>query len=171
MKIVFTGPESTGKTTLSSWLSNEAGIPLVSEMARIYLQPIGLDYTAHHVREIGLLQHFEENQYKKQHKQIICDTDLLTILIWLEVKFNIADDHLLDLWLSSPVDLYFLCMPDIPWVDDPLRESPLDRDQLSGLYKKYLIKYQKTYAEVSGPIIQRQEIIKSQMFEVCGIRF
>lgn len=57
------------KTTLSEWLSNESGIPLVSEMARIYLEPIGLDYTAHHVKEVGLLQHFEENQYKNNiHK-------------------------------------------------------------------------------------------------------
>lgn len=60
---------------------------------------------------------------------------------------------------------------DIPWVDDPLRESPQDRDELSVLYKQYLIKYQKPFVEVSGQITQRQEIIKSQMFEVCGIRF
>ncbi len=36
-KIVFTGPESTGKTTLSEWFSVYAGYRLVPEYARTYL--------------------------------------------------------------------------------------------------------------------------------------
>ena len=37
LKIAFTGPESSGKSTLSSWLSAEIKLPLIEEYAREYL--------------------------------------------------------------------------------------------------------------------------------------
>lgn len=171
MKIVFTGPECTGKSTISAWLSEETRLPLVSEVARNYLDHIGTDYTIEHVREIGILQHYEESLHQKRHQHIICDTDVLTVIIWMGFKYHVTDDYLFDLWLNSSEEMYFLCYPDFPWEEDPLRENPHDRDQLFDLYRQYLTKYKKPYVELSGPLEHRQEIVKSQIFEILGKHF
>lgn len=161
MKIVFTGPESSGKSTLANWSSKIYGLPLVPEVARYYLSALNTPYQAPHVREIGLLQHFEEKLYNAKHQNIICDTDLLTIVIWLEVKFGIYDDHLTETWKQSQVDLYFLCHPDIPWEADPMRENPHDRDELLERHLQYLNQYQKHYVLLTGGLEKRQEVIKN----------
>ena len=38
LKIAFTGPESSGKTTLSEWVSQTYNMDLVEEYAREYLK-------------------------------------------------------------------------------------------------------------------------------------
>ncbi|MBK9566927.1 MAG: AAA family ATPase [Saprospiraceae bacterium] len=38
MKIVFTGPESSGKTTMANWSSDLSGMCLVKEVAREYME-------------------------------------------------------------------------------------------------------------------------------------
>jgi nicotinamide riboside kinase len=43
MRIAFTGPESSGKTTFSKWLSNELSDSVcISEFAREYLEQRGI---------------------------------------------------------------------------------------------------------------------------------
>ncbi|MBK8054212.1 MAG: ATP-binding protein [Saprospiraceae bacterium] len=168
MKIVFTGPESTGKSTIATWLSQLSGIYLVKEVAREYMESLEIPYEASHVREIGLLQQFDENLRLIQHRDIICDTDLLTIIIWLQVKYNFMDQHLLDMWVNSTQDLYFLCLPDIPWEADPLRENPHNRDELFTVYQNYLIQHKKPFVLLSGSIQDRQEFVCKTISNLTG---
>ena len=43
-KVVFTGPECSGKSTLSSAIANKFNLPLVKEYAREYLNNLNREY-------------------------------------------------------------------------------------------------------------------------------
>lgn len=49
------------------------------------------------------------------------------------------------------IDLYLLCLPDIPWEPDPLRENGGEhRQQLFDAYKNELVKRNLNFIEVGG---------------------
>lgn len=159
MKIVFTGPESTGKTTLASWLSEYTNFKLVPEIARDVLSLTNGLYGRETVREIGLMQNNRESFAASQFSDIICDTDLLTIIIWQEEKYGKYDDDFYQWWMNSSVDLYFLCTPDIPWEADILRENPKDRDRLFEKYQQFIDISGKPYNVLNGTLQNRKDDI------------
>ena len=61
-KIVLTGPESSGKTTLAQFLSRELDHPWVPEFAREYLTQINRPYTSTDLLEIARGQIQAEEQ-------------------------------------------------------------------------------------------------------------
>ncbi|HHX83500.1 MAG TPA: ATP-binding protein [Pseudomonadaceae bacterium] len=143
--LVTTGPESAGKTTLARDLARHLHWPLVSEQSRPYLnelylrQPAG-SYTQADLLAIARQQwQTEQRLLTEGHGQLVCDTDLLVILVWSEVKYGYCEAALLELFersLQVPRH-YLLCAPDIPWEEDPLRESPHDR---AALLQRYIDK-------------------------------
>lgn len=142
VKIVITGPESSGKTTLSTALADHFGVSLVQEMAREYLINAGGMYEMQDLDSIALEQVRAEDKIISENNRILlCDTDILTIKIWAEDKFGRSSKMILDLMARNRVDLYLLCHPDIPWEPDPLRENPHDRDRILDIYKKELESY------------------------------
>jgi len=163
MKFVFTGPESSGKTTLAEWASKQFGIPLVQEMSRIFFENRSNQYNKDDVREIGLLQRWEEIYVAKNVNHIICDTDILTVMIWQYEKYGLADEFFVQEWEKPNVDLYFHCTPDLPWEYDPLRENEHDRDRLFAIYTSYLIQFKKAFVVLSGTLAERQATISSTM--------
>lgn len=169
MKIVFTGPESSGKTTLANVFCNNYPFQLVKEFAREYMQVIGLDYGPQHVYEMGLLQHWEEETVRSKFEHICCDTDLQNILHWQKVKYGAFDHRLLEMWLASPGDHYFVCSPDIPWQHDPLRENPFDRDVLFDSHIDFLISFNMPYSVLDGSIDARLEKIARDLDSRGGV--
>jgi nicotinamide riboside kinase len=155
-KIVFTGPECSGKTTLAEMLALHFGIPYVREVAREYLQKLQRPYTYDDVLNIALLQMAEEEKMRSQHLQLlICDTDILTNMIWCDDKFHRYEKWLSDAVNMRHVDMYFLCRPDFPWQPDVLREDPHRRENIFDSYKRHLIHYKKRFIELHGDVDQR----------------
>lgn len=150
---VTTGPESSGKTTLAEQLSTALNSPLVTEASRDYLTDLsrrkpGYHYQPDDLLHIARLQHERELQ-ALQHKpaQLVCDTDLLVIVIWSEVRYGTVDPVLSRLFkesLATTQRTYLLCDPRIPWQPDPLRENPHDRN---ALFERYLAKLKALGAE------------------------
>lgn len=159
MKILVTGPESSGKTTISNWISKYYNIPLVMEVARPYLDLRNGQYNYNSLHEIVLLQRFEQLQ-KCSHNTCVHDTDLLTIIIWAQEVFGSYDESWLDMWkLSSNYDLILLCKPDIPWEPDALRENPYDRDRLFDVYRSFLTIHHKEFVVLSGSLEDREKYV------------
>ena len=89
--IVITGPESSGKTTLATQLSAHWTCPCVAEVARSYLKD-KISYQQSDLLEIAKQQQDNESAIlSKRPGRIVCDTDLLVIMIWSEVKYGGCD--------------------------------------------------------------------------------
>ena len=60
LKIAFTGPESSGKSTLSKWISEAYNIDLVKEYARDYLN----DYVPYNQMDLDKIaqEQFNRNE-------------------------------------------------------------------------------------------------------------
>ncbi len=85
-----------------------------------------------------------------QCQGMICDTDLLVLAIWSQEVFRSVPCALRALVSHHHYDHTFLCAPDIPWVADPYRSNPMDRDRLYGLYKTELLKSKRPFTEIRG---------------------
>lgn len=168
IKIVLTGPESTGKTTLAKQLADHFEAALVSEYARQFINALDRDYIESDLLEIAKGQLEKEKQHSENtSKLLICDTDLLTIKIWSEYKYGRCDPKILGWIEDQQYDHYLLCGTDIEWQVDPQRENPEQRIELYEIYKKELNFYKKQFSEIVGNEIQRlqkaTELINSML--------
>lgn len=171
LKVVITGPESSGKTTLAAQLAAHFKAPLVREYARIffnekqspqYVQEDLVDIAKGQINEeTTWLNHMSDSNANKLSPLLICDTDLLTIKIWSNEVFSnislelsqVIDSQIISTNIRS---LYLLCSPqDIPWEFDILRENPDDRDRLFDVYEKELMFYNKNYRTLRGDFQER----------------
>ncbi len=149
-KIAIVGPESTGKSALALALAQHYKTAFVPEMARGYLESIGRDYDFADLKKIAELQLQKELELSQSNEFLICDTTLLVIKIWSQVKYSKVDAYIDQEETSNQYDLYLLTNIDLPWEDDPLREHPNDRAFLFDLYHKALIEKKCSYEIVTG---------------------
>ncbi len=169
LRVVLTGPECTGKTTLIEKLSHHYGIPYIPEFAVEYLnnrKNKKKKYTLEDLQMIAAGQTFSENLFLMttaltEAKITLCDTDILTIKIWAEVVFGKTDEtieNLVNIFAKGrkKENIYFLCSPEgIEWEAHPLRENPNDRDKLFGLYENLLKKQKVKYVVLKGNLEMR----------------
>jgi len=139
-KIVITGPESTGKTTLAEALAAHYRAPLVPEYARTYLEILQPPpYSQADILTIAKAQVAWEEYYLRQTERLLfCDTGLLVLKVWSEFKYGQCDPWILEQIDRRSYDLCFLCGIDVPWEFDPLRESKQDREKLYEIFKSEL---------------------------------
>lgn len=153
-KIILTGPESSGKTTLAYSLASRFNLPLVDEYARVYLQNLNRKYAYHDLETIAHTQN-ARIESATGSQLIICDTDILTIIIWAEDKFGNAAHWMEAYFVNDSDSIYILCKPDFAWVPDDMREDEKRRDLLFEMYKKKLITYGKEYFAIGGTVEER----------------
>ncbi|MEZ4909140.1 MAG: ATP-binding protein [Saprospiraceae bacterium] len=151
-KIVFTGPESTGKTETAFKISERMGYCYAPEYAVEYLEQTSGEYNFEDLYKIGIGQLKTEDAIINNCKSdfFICDTDLITIKIWSKVRFNKVDKRLLSMIRNRYYDHYILCYPDIEWEYAKFRENPDDRDYLFKIYKNQLKYYKKNFSILRG---------------------
>lgn len=157
-KIVIIGPESTGKSTLTSALAEEFKEPFVEEYARQYLENLPREYEYKDLLEIAKGQLALEDQKEKQAANLLfCDTDLHVIQVWSQHKFNKTDPWVLEQISKRNYDLYLLTDIDTPWQDDPLREhpEPVMRRYFMDRYEHLLFSSGIPYVRVSGNHTER----------------
>mgnify|MGYP001263035489 FL=1 len=91
---------------------------------------------------------------------LFADTDLLTLQIWCEYKYNKCHELIKKELLERLPDLYLLCFPDIPWEFDPQRENPHDRFNLFNIYKRKMEELKVDYAIIKGTMSERLKMIE-----------
>ena len=145
-KIIVTGPESSGKTTLCKALSKHFNLPFSKEYAREYLDALNRDYNQDDLLKIAKGQLQAENGIQ------LLDTDLITLKIWSKYKYGSCDK-----WILTQIEkqksenrYYLLCKPDIPWEADPQRENPNNREDIFEIYKKEIASLGHDYFIVDG---------------------
>ncbi len=168
IKIVISGPESTGKSTLAQQLSVALDCPQVKEYARDFLNVLDRPYVYDDLLAITEGQvNLEEQALAAQPRWIVCDTDVLTIKIWADFKYQKCHPSINELVASRPYDYYFLCGTDVAWEPDVLRENPNDRHVLYQNHLKELRRFHKPFTELVGP----PEVRLNRALEVIQKRF
>jgi nicotinamide riboside kinase len=155
IKIGIVGPESTGKSDLATYLANHFNTQFVPEVARDYLNNLGRNYNYDDLLEIAKLQVAAEEKLSTENNILICDTTLLVIKIWSEVKFQKVDSNIQLEEKNRYYDLYLLTNIDLPWEPDPLREHPDKRQYLFDLYHQQLTEKKCAFEIISGQGKQR----------------
>ena len=151
LRIVITGPESSGKSLLAARLARHFSTLWTTEVAREYLTEHGPDYGPKDLLLMAQLQAKQSQELAESSLNLVFDdTDLLTHRIWFLEKYGRPSPAMEAMPLEG--DLYLLCTPDLAWTPDPLREYPreADRQRHFELHKEYLEKEAKPYALVSG---------------------
>ena len=165
MRIAFTGPESSGKTTLSLWLANKlSGSAYFSEFAREYLEEKQLTRaTEEDFKQIATIQCERFTQSKESTCQIF-DTDIFVLRIWNDEVFKLKLPEL-EILPSYKMDIHFLCAPDVEWEADALRSAParVERERLFEKYKIELRNSQVNFTILSGSLAEKKSLILSSV--------
>lgn len=150
-RIAIIGPESTGKSTLCEQLSMHYHEPWVPEFARSYLTNLNRKYNLKDIVLIYQKQFIIENELQSQAtKYLFTDTEFIIAKIWCNYIFNQIPDSIEKMIMKHPYDFYILTSPDLPWVEDPLREHPGKGEYFFDLYRNELETYKLNYGIVSG---------------------
>ena len=154
-KILITGPESSGKSTLAKKLAIHFNGGFVAEFAREYLKNKEI-YTESDLLQIAKGQYdLEKNIGSKHVDFLFCDTGIEVIKIWSQEKYGSVDPEIEKLLKLANYDLVLLCEPNIPWEYDKLRENPLDRKRLFNVYSDFFLAEERTFNVINAPIESR----------------
>jgi nicotinamide riboside kinase len=164
IRIAITGPECCGKSTLCNWLSERIfDARVVKEYAREYLQKKGKNYVYSKDDVLLIARRTSEllaKAFKSNSDALIVDTDFYVLDIWWRERYGESNEEIAMMKETYDFDLYLVCRPDIPWVNDPLRENEEDRDRLFAIYMEDLFNDGKTVEVVKGSGDERmQEVL------------
>jgi NadR type nicotinamide-nucleotide adenylyltransferase len=155
-KIAIVGPECTGKTWLSMELARHYQTEWVREYARGYLDKMVRPYEQHDLLTIAQGQMLIEDEFLRDaNRVLLCDTNLLVIKIWSEVKYKTIHPWILNEMAKRKYDLHLLTYIDVPWEDDPQREHPDFRNELFTMYKNELDALGVPYTVIKGSMEER----------------
>lgn len=157
IRIVVTGPESTGKTTLAMQLSDHFEGKYIPEFAREYIEKLPRHYTFEDVEAIAREQVSQYDETEEESgKFYFFDTWLIITKVWFHWVYRKQPDWLEDKIVGYPIDLYLLCRPDLPWEADAVRENGGEnRLLLFEQYRSELIHYGFNFVEIEGSGDQR----------------
>ncbi len=158
IKIVLSGPESTGKTNLSIALARHYNTIWIPEYARNYLSKLNRSYQYDDLVHIARKQVEEIQNIPEVSSGIIFfDTWLIITKVWFTEVFKRYPAWLDSEILKNKPDLFLLCMYDLPWQYDPLREngSTERRAYLFDRYKTEIEKIDCKYQIISGFNVER----------------
>ena len=153
-RIVITGPESTGKSSLCKQLAEHYNTTWVPEYAREYLKKHGMNYTYNDLLAIARRQLAMEDEITASTKRglIFIDTDMYVMKVWCEFVFGRCHQWILDRIAERNYALYLLCNIDLPWIKDDLREYPdiESRIRLFNIYKDNMISQHVPWKIING---------------------
>lgn len=159
-KVVITGPESAGKTTLAEWLTTALDGCLVPEYARNYVESLERPYCYEDLVSIAEFQIAEEYRISQQigNKIMFLDTWLDVTKVWFDVVYGKVPDWVGKGLATTKIDLFLVCSPDLPWIPDPVRENGGEmRTILFNRYCHELENYGFDYEIIKGEGIERMQ--------------
>jgi NadR type nicotinamide-nucleotide adenylyltransferase len=154
LRVVVTGPECTGKTTLAATLGAEFDAPWLGEAAREYAadarregRQLGLDTVEPIARRAVAA---EDAALLAGPALLVLDTDLISTVVYSRHYYGTASEWLVAEARARRGDLYLLCAPDIPWTADGIRDRPEGREAMFTLFRYVLAEFGATVVEIRG---------------------
>jgi HTH-type transcriptional repressor of NAD biosynthesis genes len=161
-RIAVFGTESTGKTSLAQRLAEHFGEPWSAEFVREFWELRDGKIVATDLGTIALGQIANEDlALMGARRVLICDTELLTNVLWADVLFPGKCPE----WVRTEADLrakefslYLLCDTDVPFAPDPQRCFPDDagRARSRDLWREVLVSRGLPFVEIRGAWASRE---------------
>jgi NadR type nicotinamide-nucleotide adenylyltransferase len=172
-RIVVSGSESTGKTTLARRLAEWLGTTWVAEHSRAYAEAKGAPLTVLDVEPIagGTLAAEAAAVPDARGGVIVLDTDLASTLVYARHYYDFRPPWVEAEWRARPPALYLLCHPDVPWIADGVRDQPRDRERLHALFAAQLAASGAPVADVRGAAWEEREAMaREAVVRVLGLQ-
>jgi nicotinamide riboside kinase len=150
-RIVLTGPECTGKTTLAARLASDTGAAFVRESSRAHAEEVKRALTVDDVEPIARRAIATEDAIlATEPSGLVLDTDLLSTVVYGRHYYGFRSEFIEREARARLGDLYLLCLPDLPWEPDGVRDSPHTREELLKLFRDVLSEFGANVAEING---------------------
>jgi NadR type nicotinamide-nucleotide adenylyltransferase len=136
VRVVVTGSESTGKTTLAEQLARHYRAELVPEFVREYAAARHgvIEFSDHGPIARGQMA-LEDAAIARGNSMVVQDTDLLSTVVYCEHYFGKCPAWIADAARKRAPDVYLLCEIDVPWVADGVRDRGHMREEMQRLFR------------------------------------
>ena len=150
-RIVLTGSESTGKTTLAAQLATHYHVEWVPEFVREFAQnknaPIEMaDHDAIARGQLAL----EEAYASRAKCLLIQDADLLSTVAYCHHYFGSCATWIEAEAIARRPNLYLLADIDVPWAADGVRDRGEQRDEMHALFVNTLTRLHARFRVLTG---------------------
>ncbi len=137
MRVVLTGSESTGKTTLAGRVAEHFNAELVPEFVRGYAEAKGgiIEFEDHGPIARGQMA-LEDEGKARGAGLVVQDTDLLSTVVYCEHYFGQCPEWIREAAVTRRPDLYLLCEIDVEWVHDGVRDRGHMREAMQELFRE-----------------------------------
>lgn len=126
-RVAILGGESTGKSMLAAQLADRLTTVHAAEYGReLWEQKNGVLTKADMLCIARAQVQREEDCALEANQWVICDTTPLTTMLYSHAMFGGVEGKL-ELLARRPYDVVFLCVPDVPFVQDGTRRNELFR--------------------------------------------
>lgn len=166
-RIVLVGPESTGKTTLARRLAEHFRTAWVPEYGRFLSEGKSLSGTEwmtgefEHIADVQ--NRLEDELSYSANRVLVCDTDSWATGIWHRRYMGKRSERVDAFAKTRRHDLYLLTTPDVPFVDDGLRDGERIRDDMFRWFRDALEEERLPYHILSGSYGARFEAAKKSV--------
>jgi len=167
--VTVTGPESTGKTTLAARLAKLLDTAWSPEASRGYLErrlargvaPDAALGAAHvgpiAVAQVDLEEAAAREAAARRRPLVVRDTDLVSTVVYARHYYGACPAWIERAARRRRAALYLLCDVDVPWIPDPARDRPRDREALHAAFVATLAALGCEVARVRGGWAAREE--------------
>jgi len=155
LRIVLTGGECTGKTTLARALAGRHDTVWIAEAAReaalAKAGPLGPEDVQPIARaHLAAADAAFQEAARRERPIVFFDQDLLSTVVYARHYYGACPPWIQRLAAERLGDLYLLCRPDLPWVHDPARDRGDRRDEIDALFSAALTEAGARVADVTG---------------------
>ena len=156
VRVVVTGSECTGKSTLARELAAAYGVECAPEFVRTFVQSIGGRPQFSDHGPIARGQKALEDEYRARATGLLIhDTDLLSTVAYCRAYFSRCPEWIEAAAIDRQAALYLLCDIDVPWVADGLRDRPDRREEMHLLFQSVLTEARANYVVIRGSPARR----------------
>lgn len=158
IRVVLTGSESTGKSSLSWRLAKHYDADYVPEFVRGYAEKKGgvLSFADHGPIARGQIA-TEDEHIATGKPLLIQDTDLLSTVVYCDHYFGQCPRWIVDAAKERKPDLYLLCDIDIAWIPDGVRDRGHLREEMQRLFRDAVARSTVPFALITGSGEERVE--------------
>lgn len=152
-RVVLTGSESTGKSTLAGALALHYGAELVPEFVRGFAEAHGgrIEFSDHGAIARGQMA-LEDEHLARAGRVVIQDTDLLSTVVYCRHYFGRCPPWIEEAAAARKPDLYLVCQTDAPWVADGVRDRGHLREDMQRLFLSAVTASAAPRVDISGTL-------------------